>query len=95
VTTFGSGRTSLKGTNLSFGADFQLWCRIGLEGEVFRGTRATNSFIVAKRGGLYVVSYFPGEWSTRTGKLDTPDEAYAGASGDLAMLVIRWQAEPL
>jgi len=75
VTTIGAGETRLKGTPLSFGADFQLWCRIGPDGEIFRGTRATNSFTVEKPGRLYVASYFPGEWSTRTGDLATPDEA--------------------
>jgi hypothetical protein len=95
VTTIGIGQTLLTGTPLSFGADFQLWCRIGRDGEVFRGTRATNSFTVEKPGRLYVASYFPGEWSTRTGDLATPDEAYAGAEGDLAMLIIRWRTDPL
>ena len=39
VTTIGSGQTLLTGTPLSFGADFQLWYRIGSNGEAFRGTR--------------------------------------------------------
>ena len=65
VTTIGSGQTLLTGTPLSFGADFQLWYRIGADGEAFRGTRATNSFTVETPGRLYVASYFPGEWSTR------------------------------
>ena len=56
---------------------------------MFRGTRATNSFTVETPGGLYVASYFPGEWSTRTGDLATPDEAYAGVTGDLDMLILR------
>jgi len=46
-------------------------------------------------GRLYVASYFPGEWSTRAGDLATPDEAYSGAEGELAMLILRWQVEPL
>ena len=95
VTTIGSGQTLLTGTPLSFGADFQLWYRIGPNGEAFRGTRATNSFTVETPGRLYVASYFPGEWSTRQGDLATPDEAYAGVTGDLDMLILRWQGEPL
>ena len=53
----------------------------GPNGEAFRGTRATNSFAVETPGRLYVASYFPGEWSTR--------------QGDLDMLILHWQGEPL
>lgn len=95
VTTIGSGQTLLTGTPLTFDADFQLWYRIGPNGEAFRGTRATNSFAVATPGRLYVASYFPGEWSTRQGELATPDEAYEGVTGDLYVLVLHWQGEPL
>jgi hypothetical protein len=95
VTTIGSGQTLLTGTPLTFDADSQLWYRIGPNGEAFRGTRATNSFAVATPGRLYVASYFPGEWSTREGDLATPDEAYEGVTGDLDLLIMRWQGEPL
>ncbi len=95
VTTFGAGTTFLTGTNLSFGADFQLWCRIGPEGEIFRGTRASNTFTVAAPGRLYVASYFPGEWATRKGELATPDEVYGAVTGELAMLLLRWEGDPL
>jgi len=95
VTTIGVGQTFLTGTPLSFDADFQLWYRIGADGEAFRGTRATNSFTVEKPGRLYVASYFPGEWSTRTGDLATPDEAYDGVTGDLDVLILNWQGKPL
>ena len=94
VTTFGAGTTFLTGTNLSFGADFQLWCRVGPEGEIFRGTRASNTFTVAAPGRLYVASYFPGEWATRIGELATPDEVYGAVTGELALRWegIRWKA---
>lgn len=95
VTTIGDGETYLTGTPLSFGAGFQLWYRIGPDGEAFRGTRETNTFIVENPGRLYVASYFPGEWSTREGDLATPDEAYAAVTGDLDLLILRWQVEPL
>jgi hypothetical protein len=59
VTTIGVGQTFLTGTPLSFDADFQLWYRVGADGEAFRGTRATNSFTVESPGRLYVASYSP------------------------------------
>ncbi len=95
VTTLVAGRTFLKGTGLSFGADFQVWLRIGKEGEIFRGTRASNSFTVTEPGRLYVASYFPGEWATRSGSLATSSDVYAGMTGDLILGVIRWQTTPL
>ncbi|BBA36427.1 putative uncharacterized protein [Methylocaldum marinum] len=95
VTTFAVGKTCLKGTDLWFGADFQLWCRIGPDGEIFRGTRASHTFVVEKPGRLYLASYFPGEWATRTGELATPDEVYEQASGSLTALILCWRVEPL
>lgn len=95
VTTFALGSTGLKGTGLRFGADFQLWYRIGPDGEIFRGSRASNSFAVEQPGRLYLASYFPGEWSSRSGALATPDEVYEQATGSLAALILRWRIPPL
>ncbi|WP_159079836.1 DUF3047 domain-containing protein [Methyloceanibacter sp. wino2] len=95
VSTFAVGITSLPGTPISFPTALQLWSRIGPEGEIFRGTRATNSFEAVKRGRLYVGTSFPGEFATRTGGLAVPPEAYAMADGILTLLVVRWQVAPL
>jgi hypothetical protein len=95
VTGFTIGKTRLKGTDLSFGADFQLWYRIGPDGVIFRGTRFSHSFTVEKPGRLYLASYFPGEWSSRTGDLATPQEVYQQAEGMLTILLIRWRCDLL
>jgi hypothetical protein len=95
VTAFAMGETGLKGTDLSFGADFQLWYRIGAQGVAFRGTRFSHTFSVEKPGRLYLASYFPGEWASRTGELATPDEVYEQATGSLTVLLIRWRTDPL
>jgi len=95
VTGFAIGKTRLKGAELSFGADFQLWYRIGSDGVIFRGTRCSHSFTVEKPGRLYLASYFPGEWSSRTGDLATPPEVYDQAEGTLTELLIRWGCDPL
>lgn len=95
VTTFAVGKTYLKDTDLWFGADFQLWCRIGPDGEIFRGTRMSNTFTAQEPGRLYLASYFPGEWATRTGAMATPDEVYEQASGCLTALIVRWRDEPI
>jgi Protein of unknown function (DUF3047) len=95
VSTFSAGKTSLKGTPISFPGALQLWFRIGADGEIFRGTRASNSFEVEKGGRLYVGTMFPGEFASRSGALSTPAEAYDMAEGNLSLLVVRWQTEPL
>lgn len=95
ITSFAAGRTRLKGTGLWFGADFQIWLRVGGDGEIFRGSRASHTFTVEQPGRLYLASYFPGEWSSRNGELNTPPEVYEQAEGGQILLLIRWQVEPL
>ena len=95
TTTFARGRTSLDGTDLWFGPDFQIWRRIGEQGQVSRGTRAGNTFEAEAAGGLLFASYFPGEWATPTGELATPAEAYNLVSGEFTIVVLRWRVEPL
>jgi hypothetical protein len=94
VTSFAAGRTVLKGTDLWFAADFQLWFRMGEDGEVFRGTRASHSFCADRPSRLYLGSYFPGEWSTRQGAIAMPGEVYQRVEGSLTVLLLRWACEP-
>ena len=95
ITTFAEGRTVLDGTGIWIGPAYQLWCRVGADGAIYRGTRASHTTQVERSGRLYVASYFPGEWATDTGALATPPEAYRQVSGGLTVLVIRWEVEPL
>lgn len=89
-TTFAHGKTLLKGMELCFSANFQLWFRIGAEGEIFRGTRDSHSFSADRPGRLYLSSYFPGEWANKTGELSTPDQVYQLASGVFTVVLLRW-----
>jgi hypothetical protein len=95
LTTFAAGWTELKGTSIRFAPNFQLWFRIGPDGEIFRGTRDAHSFEAERPGRLYLASYFPGEWATQTGDLGTPAEVYESATGSLSVLLIRWRTAPL
>lgn len=94
-TSFANGKTSLKGTDLTFEAGFQLWFRIGEQGQIFRGTRDSHSFSPEQSGRLYLATCFPGEWSTTTGELATPPEVYAQATGNIEVLLIRWKTDAL
>ncbi len=93
--SFASGQTRFKDLPITLEPNFQLWFRIGRDGEIFRGTRDSHSFTAEQPGRLYLASYFPGEWSSKTGELATPDEVYAMVTGNLSVLLIRWQGDAL
>jgi hypothetical protein len=96
VTVFASGRTYLsRELDLWIKPHFQLWYRIGERGEVFRGTRCSHTFTAPASGRLFLASYFPGEWATRTGDLAVPPEVYNQAEGGISVLVLRWAVDPL
>jgi hypothetical protein len=95
LTSFAAGKTQFKDLPITLEPNFQLWFRIGQDGEVFRGTRDSHSFTVEQSGRLYLASYFPGEWSSKTGELATPDEVYDMVTGNLAVLLINWQGNML
>jgi hypothetical protein len=96
VSIFAIGQAILsRELNLWFYPDMQLWYRIGDTGHIFRGTRNSHTFTASETGRLFLGSYFPGEWSTRTGSVAVGTEAYRGMEGSLGVQVIRWAAEPL
>ena len=91
VTWLAGGRVYLsKLLDIWVEPSFQLWCRIGSEGPVFRGTRATHTFTAARAGRLWLASYFPGEWADAAGRLATPAQEYAKVSGGMSVLLLRW-----
>lgn len=91
VTVLADGRVFLsRALDIWVGPGFQLWCRVGEHGPVFRGTRATNTFTARERGRLWLASYFPGEWTDPSGGLRTPAADYARVSGGLSVLTLRW-----
>ncbi|MGR9014506.1 MAG: DUF3047 domain-containing protein, partial [Gammaproteobacteria bacterium] len=93
--SFAAGLTQVKDLPITLEPNFQLWFRIDQDGEIFRGTRDSHSFTAEQPGRLYLASYFPGEWSSKTGDLITPDEAYDMVTGNMAVLLIRWQGNTL
>ena len=91
VTLLADGRVYLsRALDIWVGPSFQLWCRVGERGPVFRGTRATNTFKAREGGRLWLASYFPGEWADLSGRLGTPESEYARVSGGMSVLTLRW-----
>lgn len=95
LTSFAAGNTQFKDLPITLEPNFQLWFRISQDGKIFRGTRDSHSFTIEQSGRLYLASYFPGEWSSKTGELVTPDEVYDMVTGNIAVLLIRWQGNTL
>jgi hypothetical protein len=96
VTVFAVGSAILsRELDLRFYPDMQLWYRVGDTGGIFRGTRQSHSFTAGEPGRLYLGSYFPGEWATRTGAVAVGSDAYRQMEGGLCVLVLRWAAAPL
>ena len=94
ISVFSDGRVNLsKLLDIWVAPPFQLWLRIGGDGPIFRGTRRTHSFTAEQSGRLYLASYFPGEWSDTSGQLGTDVRDYAKVSGELSVLVMRWNAK--
>ena len=69
----------------------QLWCKVGDGGQVFRGTRNSHSFRAEHGGRLMFGNYFPNDWSDPSGARLQPDDIYSDVSGELRVLVVRWQ----
>jgi hypothetical protein len=89
VTTFAVGRVYLSRLlDVWVGPPFQLWFRAG--GDVFRGTRATNTFTAAADASLELASYVPGEWSEPDGSLGTDAREYRRMKGGMVVLVVCW-----
>jgi len=68
----------------------QLWCKVGDRGEVFRGTRNSHSFRAQLPGPLAFGNYFPNDWADPQGARKESDDVYESVSGEMLVLVIRW-----
>jgi hypothetical protein len=80
--------------DIRFGADFQLWARVGEDGTVFRATRTSHTLRAPRSGRLYLASLFPGAWADPLGDLLTPADVYKAARGSLSLWLLRWSGEP-
>lgn len=91
VSYFVEGRAyANRGLDIYLKPALQLWCKVGEQGEVFRGTRASHSFRVRQEGELLLGNYFPNDWADPQGSRKQSDEVYKQVSGELKVLIIRW-----
>jgi hypothetical protein len=93
VSVLAEGRVfTSEAAGLWFRPRFALWTRVGGRGPIWTGTRDTQSFR-AERDGALELAVYNGEWKTPDGVLATPLEAYAGVTGAIEALVVRWRGE--
>lgn len=91
VTLLADGRVYLSRLlDLWVPPSFQLWCRIGPDGPVFRGTRSTHSFIAPRAGRLWLANYFPGEWTNQQGTTTASASDYSKLTGGTSVLILKW-----
>jgi Protein of unknown function (DUF3047) len=93
VSVLAEGRVvTAEAAGLWFRPRFALWARLGGRGPIWTGTRDTQTFR-ADRDGALELAVYNGEWKTPDGVLATPVEAYAGVTGALDSLVVRWRGD--
>lgn len=92
VTVISRGRVTLsEALGVWIGPQFQIWMRIGEDGEAFNGVADSHTFVADRRGRFYVAGYFPGQWGDRSGRVSTPLADYARGHGGFTVLVLRWR----
>ena len=93
ISYFIAGRAyANKALDIYVSPQLQVWCKIGTEGTIFRGTRSTHSFRAQTGGELCFGNYFPNDWADSTGTRKQDDSVYREVSGELKILAIRWAA---
>lgn len=94
VTWLATGRVWLsKPLDIWLPPAYQLWGRIGGQGPLANGSRATHTFTAECKGPLELASYFPGEWEDESGKLATEPSKYRGTRGNTIVLAIAWDCD--
>jgi len=68
----------------------QVWCKIGDQGELFRGTRNSHSFVAGSSGPLQFGNYFPNDWADIHGNRVQSDDVYASMQGEVKIVIVRW-----
>ena len=68
----------------------QVWCKVGEQGEVFRGTRESHSFKAPHGGAVQFGNYFPNDWVDTQGNRLQDDAVYADMDGEVKILMLRW-----
>lgn len=72
---------------------FALWARVGETGTIWKGTQDTQTRTAPDTGSVQL-GLLQGEWATPQGRLATPLGAYAGVTGAIDVVLLRWRGDP-
>lgn len=94
VTVMAQGRLWLsRHHDLWLGADVGVWRRIGPQGSLSRGSRATDTFVADAAGSLQF-KLMPTRWLDASGRYEgEPALLNPDAGGGFDLLVVRWSAD--
>ena len=91
VSYFCSGRIYVNGfLDIYVNPSLQVWCKLGDQGEIFRGTRDSHSLIAGHSGEIQFGNYFPNDWADLEGNRTQDDDIYSSLTGAVKILVVRW-----
>jgi hypothetical protein len=94
VSLFSVGRGYMsEALNIWVPSQMQLWHRIGEDGPVARGARATNTFSASKADRLYLAGLFPNAWKDESGGLVEPDSVYEKSVGGVSACLVHWASD--
>ena len=92
ISCFMAGRVfASKPLDIWLSLALQVWYKVG-DGDIFRGTNNSHSFVAQENGLLQFGNYFPNDWQNSQGKRKQDDNVYQASSGMSRILIIRWNA---
>ena len=91
VTYFCCGRVYVNNfLDIYVNPSLQVWCKLGDQGEIFRGTRDSHSFVAGHSGAPQFGNYFPNDWADLNGSRVQDDDVYSSLTGAVEILIVRW-----
>jgi hypothetical protein len=91
VTYFAAGRVyGSRGLDFWVEPKFQIWSKIGDDGDIISATRNSHTITADRPGQLMFGNYFPNDWTDTKGSRLQDDAVYDGVDGETAILAVRW-----
>jgi hypothetical protein len=88
---FAAGRAIVSpALDIWVGPETQLWARVGEAGPIRSSSRASSTLRSESGGRVYFGNYLPNDWKDPSGARLQDDRVYAGVTGELCILVVRW-----
>lgn len=91
ISYFAAGRVVVSGAlDIWVAPKTQIWSRIGETGPIRSSSRDSNTLRAQSDGRLFFGNYFPNDWKDPSGTRIEDDAVYAGLTGAIWILAVRW-----